>query len=139
MSKIYITNAPEQYMDYENVCGPQAYALKNVFDGSCEEIVARNILDTVPFSSLQATLSLYMSKIKRKGKLTLGGRDIDAIVKSYKNQLLSVQDFNNLIFGQDNLSISSIVDISNILESNGFKILSKKRDNYCWSITAERQ
>ena len=139
MTKIYITNMPEEYMDYENVCGPQAHSLKNIFDASCEDIVARNILDTVPISSVVPTLFLYMSKVKRKGKLTIGGKDIDAIVKAYKNQLLSVQDFNNLVFGIDNLSISSIVDISNILESNGFKILSKKRDNYSWSLTAERQ
>lgn len=139
MNKLYITTLPESYMDYENVCVPQAYTLSKIDSASCEEIIARDIIDTIPYNDVIPTILIFLSKVHRKGKITLGGRDLDAIFKAYKNQLLEVKDVNSLIFGSDRLSISSVVDIINILESNGFKILNKKRDNYFWSITAERQ
>lgn len=139
MTKLYITTIPESYMDYENVCGPQAYSLLKIHDASCEDILARDIIDTIPYSSVVPTILLYLSKVHRKGRITLGGRDLDAILKSYANQLLSLENVNQLIFGSDRLSISSISVISSLIESKGFNIISKKRDNYFWSITAERQ
>lgn len=113
-------------------------------DNECDEIVVDNILEFIPFARINEYLSLLVSKLRHGGKLHIHGLDANEVNKAYYGGMITLEQYNNMIFGSKThawaffQSITNIYEITQVLKSAGLKILNKRLPNFHYSISAER-
>ncbi len=73
--------------------------LGSIDDGSCDEIIAHNILEHVSPDRVQQTLNLWASKLKQGGGISIGVPDGEFIMKRYIDGLMPWKDVVHDIFG----------------------------------------
>ena len=111
-----------------------------VDDGEAEEFRALNILGLFPQNKSEEILNHWISKVAHKGKLIIGEVECLDVSKAYANGRISIDDFNNLLRGENSVvqTSFSVGQIVNFLEAKGFKILKKRVSNYYFIVEAER-
>jgi len=135
--KLYITIQSQEFPDGQNVFGPNIFKLDGVDTSSCDEIVAKDILDNIDIEYREQVLANIVSKLRHRGRLTLTGVEAKYVSKSYVLNMLSTSQLNELLYN-GRLSTSSIQDVVNFLENHGLKVTTKRIMNYQWLVIGER-
>lgn len=146
--KIYITNGEDTQKNYETVSpllGHNIRLLNNelVANSECDEILAPDIIDYIPTSSLTETLRNYVSKMRKGSVISIGGTDLFMLCTIIVRRECSVLEANQEIFGGSyshlcKNSLIGINDCSGLLEELGLKILSKTLDGVKYLVKAQR-
>jgi hypothetical protein len=108
----------------------------------CIEMVLDEVLNFIDLQQIPGVLTKLISRIRKGGKLILTGFDINELTKSYTNGILSIADFNLVLFGNGRIkkiSTFSHNDIQNIVVSNGLKINSVDIIGGKFTIIAKRE
>ncbi len=107
-----------------------------------DEIYSDDILNYINADKLENYIQHLASKLKRGGKLRLGGQDYIEISKMAIRQDFNVMEFNRLLFGSSSerpiesaITLQFIVDIITKL---GMRVLMKRINGYEFFIEAER-
>ena len=111
-------------------------------DAECTEIILDNILNYFLLQNLNNIMPLICKKLRHGGKLIVNFIDASIVSKMFVNNLISLETFNNLIFGQDQINrrnAYNIKFIQDILTGLGLEIESISYDNTEASITAKRK
>ncbi len=132
--KIYITNDNtelEGYIPFSPLRGNNIRVLDDdlVGDSECTEIFAPTILDYIPISCLVETLRNYVKKMRKGGKIMLGGVNLHLVCLMVARREINPIQANQIIFGNNiahecKSGLSSPNDIAGILQELGLKIMS---------------
>lgn len=140
----YPVKATNQTFSEEKILGD----IKNISwvceDDGADEIIINNILPYIGWEEYNQCFAHWMQKLKVGGILTIISPEIRLICKGFAAGNLEYADFCDMVFG--NLKPSSqkrgqfTLDLaSNLLKSNGFKVLESRIINYIFSISAEKR
>jgi hypothetical protein len=114
----------------------------------CIEMILDEVLNFIDLQHMPDILQKLISRLRKGGKLIITGFDINEITKSYINGILSIADFNQLLFSSGGyaytrqikkISCFSHNDIQNILVSNGLKIQAIDLVGGKFTIIAQRE
>jgi len=115
-----------------------------VADAECVELVAENVLDYLEASEADQALRNWVKKLRRGGKIIIGGIDAHQISKMFYYKEISIEKFNLLTHGQFSkswdvlMSHTTIEDLQQKLKDCGIKILKKRIDGFNLVIEGER-
>jgi hypothetical protein len=111
-------------------------------DGECDEILSTDILSYIHYSKVEDFIRHLAKKVKRGGKIILGGNDCVEISKMFFRGDFNIAEYNRITFGDANsrqkenaITIPVVVDV---LQSMNFKIMKKRIDNYQFVVEAVR-
>lgn len=113
-------------------------------NGEVEEILAYNILEYFHFFRIDQILNNWLSKLKVGGKLILGILDIEEISRLYYLNRISMDKFNNLIFGEQKKDWDTkkcgltVYNLTEVLTNKGYKILRSEINEYEGFVSCER-
>lgn len=110
--------------------------LDTLSNNECEEIIATDILNNVPYNAIDGVLQKFISKLRFDGKLILGGFDLRIFCRSVVNNLISEQEALQVL-----QAIRSMVPCSTIVNkliSLGLTIQSSNINGSTYEITAIR-
>lgn len=98
--------------------------IDEIEDNECEEIVFKNVLDCLPIESHETFFNIISKKLRLKGKMYFTFTSNNLIDFS------NIEEINDLL--KNNMSVSNMSHITNILTKNGLLIetLSKSGDKY---------
>lgn len=133
--KINISRFPQVEFGYKNITLNEPLDNK-VSDGECTEIFAPDILNQVPAHQTYAFLKKCVEKMRHGSKLIIGGTDLSILCNEVIHQRINTVDANNIIFG--GCSVTSLWDISLLIESFGLKIVKKELNHISFIIEAIR-
>jgi ABC-type enterochelin transport system ATPase subunit len=108
----------------------------------CFEMILDEVLNFIDLQHIPGILTKLISRIRKNGRIIITGFDINEITKSYINGILSIADFNLVLFGTGRIkkiSTFSHNDIQNIITSNGLKISSVDIIGGKFTIIAKRE
>lgn len=94
--------------------------IDGVVDASCEAVMAYDILDDA-HENKYALLSKLISKVRKDGSITICGLDVEVLAYKLAVQLVSVEDFTDVIYRKN---IISAMMLKNILTKAGLIISS---------------
>lgn len=137
--KLNISVMPEMMNGYLNLSPMNGDDILNlvyvdkeeVEQNSCTEIVATDILDFIPHTSIVNTLKVYSSKLRHGGKIIIGGTSANVLLKNFLNGDINLKELNDLIFGKNEhtwdlkRSLNDVYVISALLQKEGLKITKK--------------
>lgn len=103
---------------------------------SCEDIICHDIIDFVSQQHIQQFLTRLSSRLRMNGTMVINGIDINILLKQVLSGETSRVDFNNII--QNRQSLSSMVDIVNILKYNHMIITDAKFKGIEYEIRSTR-
>ena len=108
----------------------------------CVELILDEVLNFIDLQQIPNILQKLISRLRKGGKVIITGFDINELTKSYLNGILSIADFNLVIFG--NCRVKKVCcfshnDIQNIITSNGLKIQSVDLVGGKFTIIAKRE
>ncbi len=106
-------------------------------EGECVEILAPNILNLVPFSSLNDVILKIVSKLRTGGALTIGGTDSEMLARAIINHTINVESLNSHVYNSE--AITDIATTKAFLTSLGLQILSANYNGLNYEIRAKRQ
>lgn len=95
------------------------------------EILAPNITNYLHNTELRPFIESWARKVRKGGKFIIGGVDGYDIAKRYARQEITTEQYNKLTFGPEKtawgyyLGTTTILDVTQILESLGFKVLQR--------------
>lgn len=113
-------------------------------DNEITHLLADTVCDYIPRHELGSTLKYYASKIRKNGRITIGGTE----VKELARMALLTEDYdsiNTLLYGSFNSAwsiksgMTSIIEIIDALTVIGFKVVKKKIDNQSFIVEAIRE
>jgi len=95
-------------------------SLENVCDDNeCTEILAPQILDFIPKEKHGEFIHHLVSKLRRGGKLIIGGTDIISVALSTFNKQINTSDANQIIYGTseepNKVALSCLEDCRDII------------------------
>ena len=112
--------------------------------GEVEEIIAHDIIDTVPLAKVNALIDHWLSRLAHKGRITISCVDIMEVCRSLQNRLISVEEASMLLHGdqsknwryrQANYTLLQLVET---LRAKGMKVLQKRVYQFKAFVVAER-
>jgi hypothetical protein len=113
-------------------------------DGEAEEIIALDVIDYIDIRNKQNVMDHWIKKVAIDGRIVIGGIEIKEVARNIYLDRLDLEESINLLYGDPNFPfgnrkgcLSSEI-ISNLLQSRGLRIISKKLINYKYCIIAER-
>jgi|TARA_Y100000593_G_C4229372_1_gene296154 hypothetical protein len=115
-----------------------------IHDSEATEILATEVVQYIPFTSVPKVLENWAKKLRINGKISVGGYDATEACKSYANKTCSLEDLNILLYGDPstpiaNSSAISMPFIKNILENLGLKILKQRKNGHHILVEAVRE
>ena len=115
-----------------------------IHDSEATEILATEVLHYIPFHNLPTVLENWVKKLRINGKISVGGYDVTDACKSYVNKACTLEDLNNLLYGDrsDPLAISSAISmpyLKEIIERLGLKVLKQRKNGYRIIVEAIRE
>ena len=127
-------NVAEQKVDFGNLDMVCARA-------ECTEIILDDMLEYIPLQQVPGLLVQLITRIRKNGRLIINSLDLNETIKQYSNGLLSIADFNAMIYGNTNIhkcSAFSHTDLHGILVSNGLQSMSIELLTNSFTIIAQR-
>ena len=112
-----------------------------VEDSEATEILALDVIDFLEPDSIEKTISHWVSKLRRGGKIVIGGRDLWQISKAVYYKLIDIKEANEAIRGGGDFARfnqSTIQELISVLESHNLKILKKRINKFDISVEAQR-
>lgn len=113
-------------------------------DAECTDIIAIDVIDHFNSTQVDAVLDHWLSKLRHKGTITVGGTDLSEISESLYVGNINIDEANSLLFGnqgEDWEFKKSCVDIESlimVLKAKGLKILKKRTNHYKYIVQAQR-
>lgn len=114
-------------------------------DGECEEIRAFDVIDFVDMTIKANVLQNWFAKLRKKGKITIGGNDLMVIARCITQQTLDFNAGSFLLYGNpDSIGslrsgLISLPIMEKLFQENNIRVLSKKYDGqYRYLIQGER-
>ncbi len=113
-------------------------------EAECQHIIAVNVLDHFSSKDVDHILEHWISKLRHKGIITIGGVDLVEISKAINNNYIDLIQANIMLFGLQSevwqtkkacLTSSSIIIA---LQNCGLRIIKNRINNYQYSIEGER-
>jgi hypothetical protein len=115
-----------------------------VDDGEVEELVAVDILNYCPAAQADEVLRKWLGKLAHQGKLTLGVVDVREVAKGLINNTITPEDVNRLLHGEQTAEWQvrkctfTLTQLVEVLTNLGYKIISKRVQNYYAFVTCVR-
>lgn len=136
--KVQIVNKTDPSIGgYERVeAGENAVDMSQYADNECEFILAGDILDSFPISSILALAKYLASKIRIGGSIVVGGTDIALFCKNTLNHMVSVNDASDILSNKKSMSSPAIAIAA--LEAAGLKIQFSQTNGVHYEVTANR-
>lgn len=136
--KILITHANSSTIvdsDFEQV------VLSNIDDienASCEVLHLADSMDYVPSGVRNTILNIALKKLRLGGELIVSGTDSISSAYQYSNNLISLEQLNQVLFGGRN-SISNLYEVRKDLgKISQLKLINAKLDGLFYSIICRR-
>lgn len=142
--KINISIEPED-INMVNVCpmlGHNPFVLP-CDDNECTLIIADTICDYIPRNQLTTVIQHYISKLRHNGGIVLGGTDILSIAHKVTTDL-DIDIANKVLYGTMNhiwdskKGCSSLMEIKNILQQCGLRIIKQRIDDCKFIVEGQR-
>lgn len=99
----------------------------NILDGSCEEIVAIDVLNCIKFKEIASVLQHWFDKLSLNGEMYFESLDYNLIGTKMATNHITVADVNTLLFNGEggiyNLSSieSHMINLGMITKSKGYR------------------
>tara|TARA_Y100001938_G_scaffold147611_2_gene229209 strand:- start:2397 stop:2879 length:483 start_codon:yes stop_codon:yes gene_type:complete len=109
------------------------------------ELIATDVIDYFPAQETEKIISGWISKIRLGGKIVVGGIDLMEVCKAFSSYSIDNNFANVLLHGQQNpqymikKSTSMALIVASFLQSNGFKVIKKRIENYQMIVEAKRE
>jgi len=113
-------------------------------DNECVEILAPHILDYLPISHMQPLVQMWIKKLRKGGKLILGGTDLYEICKNVMNGNANTVQANLLLYGnqESNWNMKrgqiNLKDLVDLMNESGLKVMKKRLDGVEMCVEAVR-
>lgn len=140
----YVNIDPHSY-DKENITNGDVTNLDDIIDNSeATEILAADIIDYLPHEVGIKTIGHWVTKLRHKGKLTVGGSDIYEISKVFSQKAIGLKEALEAMHGTQQkpwdfkVSHSTVSDLSEVLESYGLTVLKKRVNGLRMVVEAMR-
>ena len=112
--------AIEGYKKIELLPGFMLLGLDEVSDNEADVIFANDILDALPASVIQQTISQLATKLRLGGTLTVGGTELRTFTKNVTNQMISEDQAIEII--RNSQSMVNVNKLSDLMRSMGLEI-----------------
>lgn len=146
--KIYLTIGQDELEGYTTLSPLRGYNIREIDSeivalAEAQEILATDIVDFIPVKVLPNVLSNYVSKLRKGGKILIGGTDIQMLSVLAARREIDVHTLNETIYGVDSAvyaksGMVSINDVSALLEQLGLRLTSKKLNGIKYLVEAVR-
>lgn len=110
--------------------------LQSLSNNECEEIIATDILNSVPYNQIGNLIQGFITKLRFNGKLVLGGCDIRLFCRSIVNSTMSEEEGLQIL--QNYRSMPPYNVINSLLTNLGLSIQSSIISGIFYEITAVR-
>ena len=91
---------------------------------SIEEIIVDCELDKVDYSTKYQLFPAVLQKLRKGGKITIIGLDMNLLATVIKNNLITVERMSELV--DTSRSIDSMLKVERFLIDNGFSLVKRK-------------
>ncbi len=111
-----------------------------VAPGEAWEILADKIIDYLPIPNIAQTLQYWGSLLRHNGKMIVGGTDLSILSREMYLGNISVQDYNNIVYGTiaRKSSINHMIGIVDLLKSFDLNIEKQRINGVNFIIEAKR-
>lgn len=113
-------------------------------NSSCKEIIAESVLDYCPYNHGGDFISYFVKKLRKGGKLVIGGTDSLVLAKNYVNGQLTHEEFNVLAYGTQETvfdikrGLFTIREIDKFINELNLTVLKVNLDNISFSFECMR-
>lgn len=120
----YINLSPVPNEEYPDVINGSINYLDGVIDnGELDELVADKVVEYIPHTQLQSTISNWVSKIRVGGKLVIGLVETLEVCRMMNLGIMNLQQYNNIVHGtQEN---ERLVKFSSVTTQNIIDMVTK--------------
>jgi hypothetical protein len=139
------TNVDPHSYDKEDVINGDITDLNDIVDDSeATEILVADVIDYLPRAMVAKTISHWVTKLRHKGRIVIGGHDIYEITKIMSQQGISAEEISDVLHGTQNhpwefkASHTTAADLAKTLEQHGLKILKKRVSGFKMIVEAIR-
>lgn len=113
--------------------------IKNTPDGSVASLGIADTLDGVDYSQRTELLAILCKKVRYSGFIELTGTDLSELIMAVYQGYVDTAECNGLLYGPNqHKSVSNLEEMTDLLRSNGFKIVNERRNKYIYYVKAER-
>jgi hypothetical protein len=116
-----------------------------VNDAEATEIIATDVIDYLPLNDMNTIIDHWVSKLRRGGKIVIGGIDLFQVCKAFTQYDINVETANKLLHGlQDQPHLLkrltlTLTGLRNYLrDKHGLKILKTRYAGYSMIVEAQR-
>lgn len=139
--RVYINDF--NHSGYKNVHIDDMGSIFNDYDtGEVDNIWLDDIIDYIPVNEAEDFVRKIVSLLKRGGSLIVSGTDLYEVCKSMTSYNISVSDANKLLYAGELGKIKKLSfttpAASNLVESLGLKVITKRISDYKYTIEAIR-
>jgi hypothetical protein len=139
------TNVDPHSYDKEDVINGDITDLNDIVDDSeATEILVADVIDYLPRAMVAKAISHWVTKLRHKGRIVIGGHDIYEITKIMSQQGISAEEISDVLHGTQNhpwefkASHTTAADLAKTLEQHGLKILKKRVSGFKMIVEAIR-
>ena len=115
----------------DNLCEPS----------ECTDLIIHHVLEYISFSQIPTLLSKLISRLRLNGQIVIHNYDFAIMLDNYHNGLISLQDLNDILFGNDSIKKCCCISIQNVEDlilENGLSIISKEINAGKFTLIARR-
>lgn len=132
------------YININPMEGKDFYNLEGIEPASCFQIVADGMIDYIPLDKIVPVLNYWITRLRHGGKIVVGGTDSMEVCRRYYSGEISTLEFNESVHGTHDSawnfkqSQSNLMEITEVLQTIGLKIIKRKLIKHNYIIEAER-
>tara|TARA_R110002051_G_C8474075_1_gene460555 strand:- start:34 stop:504 length:471 start_codon:yes stop_codon:yes gene_type:complete len=139
------TNIDPHSYDKEGVLNSDITDLDDVVENSeATEILVSDVIDYLPKGVVSKAIGHWVSKLRHKGRIVIGGHDIYEISKIISQQGVSAEEISEVLHGKQNnpwefkASHTTASNLAETLEQHGLKVLKKRVSGFKMIVEAIR-
>ena len=109
-------------------------------DVSTEEIDIEDVLDYIPIQNKYDVFAKIIGKLRYGGQIYIRGIDLLRVSMGVQTGVISTQDYNMLVFGQNKGSISHLEEMTSFCKQHNLEITKASLDNtkFSYYLIAKR-
>lgn len=140
----YVNVDPHTY-NKEGVVNADVTNLDDIVGNSeATEIIASDVIDYLPKDIAQKTIAHWITKLRHKGKIVIGGHDLYEISKIVSQKGVDIDEISGIIHGSQNqpwefkTSHTTAPKLAENLEQHGLRVLKKRVSGFKMIVEAVR-
>ena len=140
----YTNIDPHGFGDDSKVLGDVSNIDEHVENSEAREILAHDVINFLPYEQIDSVISDWVKKLRHGGKIVILGKDLWHLCKAYSQKLVSTEQFNSALFGEQShsgdyrLSHITMPELAMKLEALGLKVVKKRVNGYEMVVEAIR-